>query len=167
MTTTSITKYPSRKERTMIEIYGAKRHGERVGTMLASDAEKLLRTYTYYTDDPDSPNLKGYQRPADPSRYPEIAADIEEHGATPIIVSDRGRWRTLLGNGNGTISMTVDEVIAALEADGQDEDHLFLSVIDGQHRTQGLLRLLARGIDVEVPFLMYTNLSWAQEVERF
>src|SRR4051794_3980397 len=100
----------------MIEIHRANKRRQRIGTMCASDAERLLRTYTYYSDDPDSPNEKGYQRPPDEVRYPEIAADIETHGATPVILSDRGRWQSLLATPDATVSMTVDEVIDALHA---------------------------------------------------
>ena len=151
----------------MIEIHRAHKPGQRTGSMLASDAEKLLRTYTYYTDDPDSPNGKGYQRPPDEARYPEIATDIEVHGATPLIVSDRGRWKSLLDHENGTISMTLDEVLAALADAGEDEEHVFLSIIDGQHRSKGASRLLGRNIDSVLPFLLYSDLSWPEEVERF
>lgn len=154
----------------MIEIHRANKRGQRTGAMLASDAARLLQTYTYYTADPDSPNGKGYQRPPDESRFAEIAADIEVHGATPLIVSDRGRWQSILEEHgqNGTFSLSADEVLDALETAGQDEDHVFLSVIDGQHRTKSATeRLLARGIDPDIPFLMYTDLSWAEEVERF
>jgi DGQHR domain-containing protein len=140
---------------------------QRIGHMAASDALKLVRTYTYYTDDPDSPNEKGYQRPPDESRYPKIAGDIEEHGATPIILSDRGRWSPLLPSPETTVEMSVDEVLAALTAAGMEAEKVFLSVIDGQHRTMAALRLLDKGVDVELPFLLYTNLSWEQEVDRF
>jgi DGQHR domain-containing protein len=151
----------------VIKIMDADRQGKRMGRMAASDAERLLKTYTYYTDDPDSPNGKGYQRPPDESRYAEIAADIEMHGVTPIILSDRGRWKSILGDGSIDVAMTLEEMLEVLDAAGEEGREVFLSVIDGQHRTQGALRLLARGIDVDIPFELLVDLTWPEEVERF
>lgn len=156
-------------EHTMIKIAPVhrKQPEQRIGSMSASDADQLLRTYTYHTEDPDSPNQKGYQRPPDETRFPQIAADIDQYGATPIILSDRGRWQTLFSGPNRPLEMTVDEVIEALASGGVEPDRVFLSVIDGQHRTEAALRLFRRGIDVELPFLIYLDLSWPDEVERF
>jgi DGQHR domain-containing protein len=150
----------------MIKIHAAHHGDQRLGSMSASDAQRLLKTYTYYTEDPDSPTDRGYQRPPDPARYAPIAADIELHGATPITLSDRGRWAFLLDEPSSTIDMSLKDFVDALGTTTEAE-RLLASIIDGQHRYNAGLRLWERGVDCEFPFLLFTNLSWAEEVERF
>ncbi len=153
----------------MIRIYAglAIDPGQRIGSMSASDAQKLLKTYTYFTPDPLSPSEKGYQRPANVTRFAAIARDMEIHGVTPLIISDRGRWGCLFRSVDSAIEMEVDEFIASIQAVNGITEEFCASIIDGQHRFEGSQNCLRRNIDVEVPFLLYTGLDWAAEVERF
>ena len=157
-------------EDTLLKIYPAHSPdgGHRLGSMLVSDAEKLLKTYTHYTDDVRSPNGKGYQRPPTESRFPQIAAYLKDHGVTPIILSDRGRWQSLWRTPDTTITCTVDEALQGLKQNDVDEDEVFASILDGQHRDRAAQYLYDRhDVDLELPFLLYTGLTWSQEVERF
>lgn len=154
----------------MLKIYPAHttEGNQRLGSMRVSDAEKLLKTYTYYEDDPLSPTGKGYQRPPTESRFPKIAADLKVNGVTPLIVAERGRWRALWRSPDTTIEMTVEEVLEVLARHDIAEEDVYASVVDGQHRDKSTRLLREReGIDLEVPFLLYTDLSWAEEVDRF
>lgn len=152
----------------MIKIYPAHDQSpeQRLGSMATSDADKLLKTYTYYTEDTDSPNGQGYQRPPDETRYPKIAEYLRLHGVTPIIISDRSRWKSLFPSSDTTVEIGIDEALEHLTQTNSSRE-IVASVIDGQHRFNGALRLLPRQIDVEIPFLLLTNLSWPEEVERF
>lgn len=153
----------------MLKIYPAHSMAlnKRLGTMLVSDARRLLKTYTYYTDDSMSPNGKGYQRPPTESRYPQIAADLRDHGITPVILSERGRWQSLWRTPDTNFEAPVEEVLQTLEA-GRDDGEIVASIIDGQHRNQAAQLLLDReSIDLELPFLLFTDFSWGEEVERF
>jgi DGQHR domain-containing protein len=154
----------------MLKIYSSHTTdgNQRLGSMLVSDAETLLKTYTYYEDDPLSPTGKGYQRPPTESRFPQIAADLKVHGVTPLIISERGRWKPLWRTPDTTIELGVEEVVELLARHGVSGDDVFSSVVDGQHRDKsGRLLRQREGLDLEVPFLLYTNLTWPEEVDRF
>ncbi len=154
----------------MLKIYPAHSTdgGHRLGSMLVSDAEKLLTTYTHYTEDALSPNGKGYQRPPTESRFPQIAAYLKDHGVTPIIISDRARWQALWRTPDTTIEMSADEALEMLKQNGVEDEGAFASILDGQHRDRSGRWLYEReGIDLQLPFLLYTGLTWSQEVERF
>lgn len=153
----------------MLRIYPAHTRDpeQRLGSMAASDAEKLLKTYTYHDQDPGSPAGRGYQRPPDPTRFSAIATYIEKHGVTPLIICDRGRWSTLLPGSETMVQMDILEVIAALKRADVSDEEMLASILDGQHRFRALLLLLSRGVDLQIPFLLLANLSWAEEVIEF
>lgn len=137
--------------------------------MRASDARQLLKTYTYYTSDPDSwdQDKHGYQRPADEKRFLKIATDIKNHGATQIVISERGRWNKLLSAPNQSVEMDAENFLTLLGAEA-GSDEAVASVIDGQHRLGGANLLVSRDEgDPVIPFLLYTGLKWDKEVDRF
>jgi DGQHR domain-containing protein len=154
----------------MIHVYPAHidEPEQRMGWIHASDAARLLKAYTYYTEDPDSPTGKGYQRPPTPSRFPKIASDIAAHGCTPLTLSDRGRWRSLLSRTDAIIRMSFPELMKALGVGESEVESVLLSIVDGQHRNGGALWLLnSQRADAVLPFVLFHGLTWAEEVERF
>lgn len=144
-------------------------HKAYLATVTPPAAKDLLFVSTYDSEDPlsNAINHHGYQRPAMPSRFNEIAqyflADDNRFLITPLIVSVRlskpaeiDRFLKLLDAGD----------IAAIKAAFGEKT---ASIVDGQHRFYGLLKAWEEDPEFlpNIPMTLYFGLSFIEEAELF
>ena len=138
-------------------------------TVTPPHAHDLFFVSAFTTEDPLSPalNKHGYQRPPTPSRFPEIARHFQKGSnselITPLVVSVRlsdkeeiKKFLSFLGAGD----------TAAIKARfGQK----IASVVDGQHRMNGLVHAWNEDNDFlpQIPVMLYFGLDFNEEAELF
>lgn len=118
--------------------------------------------------DPDSPapDQHGYQRPADPSRNKAIAAYYQKNPnlVTPVIVSARVKEEKDIAD----IKRMIEQ--GNWDAIGRKYGPHCLSIIDAQHRRNGLLEAVSQNPDfgqTRVPVLLYFGMDYVKEAEVF
>jgi DGQHR domain-containing protein len=138
------------------------------GTLNAAAAKELFFVSTYDAEDPESnaADKHGYQRPPTAERYQAIANYFATNGniylITPILVSVR------LDEGD------VERFIKLFDAgDTNALKKVFgdkiMSVVDGQHRFQGLVKAWEDNPTFlpEIPVMFYFCLDFVEEAELF
>jgi DGQHR domain-containing protein len=136
-------------------------------TVTPPSARDLFFVSTYDSEDPESnaQNRHGYQRPATPSRFREIANYFRRNPdlITPLIVSvrlsdpkDIDRFLSFLAAGD-------------TEAIKANFGSKVASVVDGQHRRGGCILEWEENHEFlpEIPVILYFGLSFIEEAELF
>jgi len=147
-------------------------------TLKPSEMKDFLFVSTYNTFDPDSPAPKnhGYQRDPMKGRSPQIGRYYKSHPhlITPLILSVRlddpdeiEEFERMLNSGD------LKGIIARW-------DKARVSIVDGQHRSGGLIWVHEnelnmvedfeageKGFDPPVPVMLYFGLSYEDEAEMF
>ena len=100
---------------------------------------------------------KGYQRPVNQRRTKDLAEYLSHQQAVilpPILLNAAGNWEYTPDNGSGDTG--------ALICTGP------ASIIDGQHRIEGIKRFLDEyNTEVRIPFCAIHNLDENEEIETF
>lgn len=129
---------------------------------------KHLFVSTYDTRDPDSPagNKHGYQRNPDAGRFKKIGRYYLEnpHLVPPILVAVRLKFDSDIKN---AVELLLQGNFQQLK---EKYGKQCFSILDGQHRTGGLLDAAASDAnfgDREVPVAMMFGLDYATETEVF
>ncbi|TLS54131.1 DGQHR domain-containing protein [Paenibacillus antri] len=120
--------------------------------------KELAQSLTFCDHYPPAPNRLGYQRPPEKKRAIDFAAYLNKNPAgflTPILLNSREKlgffpFNTSTSSSFGYVSIN----------GGQN-----LSIIDGQHRTIGILEHFEQGI--EIPFLLFNYLDTEYEEDLF
>lgn len=120
--------------------------------------KELAKSLTFCDHYPPAPNRLGYQRPPEKKRAVHFAAYLHKNPAgfvTPILLNSRQKLEFVPIN-----PTTLSPFGSVYVKGGQN-----LSIIDGQHRTIGILEYFEQGIDI--PFLLFNCLDTEYEEDLF
>jgi DNA sulfur modification protein DndB len=123
-----------------------------VGFLNPSHIDRLLIIKPY-----DEADGKGYQRPVNQRRTKDLAQYLSHQQAVilpPILLNAAGNWEYVPDNGHGDTGTLICTGPA--------------SIIDGQHRIEGIKRFLDEySTEVRIPFCAIHNLDENEEIETF